>query len=338
MSEMHPVDITKSGSGLYAGVAPKKKRSRLPFAFFLLIIGVVWYAYQQTLPSNAFIPDTLIVIPEGTSLSSIAKILAEHQLIRSPLYFSILVTRTGKEKLISSGMYLFREPEDVFAVARRFAAGDHGIDTEKVTLPEGLTIKEMSGLLAKQLSEFNAEEFARVTQGREGYLFPDTYFFFNTATSGDVYLALTQNFEKKTKDLRASTTALRKDWPKVLVMASLIEGEAVTPEDRHVVSGILWTRLRNGMRLGVDAPFVYIMGKGSLELTQSDLATSSPYNTYRNTGLPPTPINNPGLDAIEASLYPSTTPYLFYLSDKEGKMHYARTFAEHKLNKEKYLR
>ena len=121
-------------------------------------------------------------------------------------------------------------------------------------------------------------------------------------------------------------------------MASIIEGEAVTPEDRRIVSGILWTRMKNGMRLGVDAPFAYIMGKGSLELTQTDLATTSPYNTYRVAGLPPTPINNPGIDAIAAALAPSSTPYLYYLSDKEGSMHYARTFAEHKLNKEKYLR
>lgn len=339
MSEMNPVDLSKSGSGIYAGVSlKKKKRSKLPFVFLILLLAISWYGYNLTTPSPEFKEDTLVEIPEGAALTSIAKLLKQHAIIRSPLYFSLLVTNSGKEKQISSGMYLFHQPENVFAVAEKFIAGEHGIATEKITLPEGLTIKEMSRILAKQLSAFDPTSFQTLAEGKEGYLFPDTYFFYSTATSGEVYLALSENFDKKTEAARASSTLLGKDWPSVMTMASIIEGEAVTPEDRHIISGILWTRMKNGMRLGVDAPFAYIMGKGSLELTQSDLATTSPYNTYRVAGLPPAPINNPGIDAIEAALYPSTTPYVYYLSDKEGKMHYARTFAEHKLNKEKYLR
>jgi UPF0755 protein len=121
-------------------------------------------------------------------------------------------------------------------------------------------------------------------------------------------------------------------------MASLIEEETATPEDRRIVSGILWKRLSSGMRLQVDATFAYTIGKGSLELTTEDLKSDSPYNTYRIYGLPPTPIVNPGLDAITAALHPTSSPYVYYLSDKNGVMHYSKTFEEHKLAKAKYLR
>ncbi len=336
MNELNPIDASSLRGE--AAIQSTTKYPRILLIFLVLIGAGAWYGYTLTNPSRNFVSGTLVEIPEGASLTAIASILKEKEIIQSPLYFSLLVTNSGSEKRIASGMYLFKEPQDVFAVAERFALGVHGIDTLKITLPEGLSIKEMSNILAKQLSSFDNAVFLQMSEGKEGYLFPDTYFFFTTATSGDVYLTLSNNFNKKTASLLGSTTRAGKNWPKIVIMASLIEGEAVSHEDRQIVSGILWKRLEKGMRLGVDAPFMYIMGKGSLELTLNDLATSSPFNTYRNSGLPPTPINNPGLDALEAALYPSTTPYLYYLSDKDGKIHYARNFTQHKLNKEKYLR
>jgi len=120
-------------------------------------------------------------------------------------------------------------------------------------------------------------------------------------------------------------------------MASIIEKESLNGDERQIVSGILWKRISLGMPLQVDATFLYINGKASAELTKDDLNIDSPYNTYRNKGLPPGPINNPGLDAIVAALYPKDSPYLYYLHDKKGKVHYAKTFNEHVANKRKYL-
>ncbi len=100
---------------------------------------------------------------------------------------------------------------------------------------------------------------------------------------------------------------------------------------------MLWKRIDAGMALQVDPPFVYILGKGSLQLTTKDLATTSPYNLYKNKGLPPTPINNPGLEAIRDTINPITTKYWFYLSDNSGAMHFAITHDEHVANKQKYL-
>ncbi len=335
--EIKPIDLTRD-ERVQSTSTQKKEVRVFPYILLLVVMLFFSYGYSQTMPSSSFISGTLVEIPEGASLSSIATQLKLHNIIKSPLLFSLLVTNSGKEKQILLGTYLFNTPENVFTVANRLAYGKRGIETIKVTLPEGLNIKEMSVILEKNISGFDMNDFLTLSTGQEGYLFPDTYLFLSTATSGKVYQTLRDTFDKKTAQLELESHNSNKSWSDVVIMASIIEGEAVTHDDRRIVSGILWSRMNHGMRLGVDAPFAYIMRKGSLELTQSDLATSSPYNTYRNSGLPPTPINNPGIDAIDAALYPSETSYLYYLSDKSGEMHYSKTFAEHKLNKEKYLR
>ncbi len=120
-------------------------------------------------------------------------------------------------------------------------------------------------------------------------------------------------------------------------MASLVEEEASNSTDRRIIAGILWRRLAHNMPLQVDAPFYYIIGKGSSQLTLKDLSMDSPYNLYKHTGLPPRPIDNPGLDAIVDTITPTTTDYLYFLSGRDGKMHYASTFEGHVANKGKYL-
>jgi UPF0755 protein len=120
-------------------------------------------------------------------------------------------------------------------------------------------------------------------------------------------------------------------------MASLVEEETRTPADRRLVAGILWKRIKLGMPLQVDAVFPYINGKNTYEVTARDLKIDSPYNTYLYPGLPIAPIANPGLDSIKAAIEPAESPYLYYLSDRAGAMHYAKTFEEHKRNRELYL-
>ena len=122
-------------------------------------------------------------------------------------------------------------------------------------------------------------------------------------------------------------------------MASIIEREATgNQEEMQIVSGILWKRIREGMRLQVDAPFMYTLGKRSDELTLKDLASDSPYNTYRKKGLTPTPIGNPGIQAIYAALNPIESSYYFYLHDSRGTIHYAKDHDGHIRNKNQYLR
>lgn len=308
------------------------------FMFTTLLLIFVGYMNHLTTPPPTFTTGTLVEIPEGYTLDEIANSLKNSSVIRSPLLFALLVQHYEKERGILSGVYLFKTPLSVFDVAKRMAAGDHGVETFKITLAEGLSTREMAKVLEARIPQFNTEGFIASTKDKEGYLFPDTYFFFSVATSGEVAATLEKNFAKRTKEMEEEARMLGKNWHDILTMASIIEEETATDNDRHIVSGILWKRMEKGMPLQVDATFGYTIGKGSLELTVSDLKSDSPYNTYVYKGLPPTPISNPGLASIDAALHPAVSNYFYYLSDKDGVIHYAKTFEEHKQNKLKYLR
>jgi len=171
-----------------------------------------------------------------------------------------------------------------------------------------------------------------------GYLFPDTYSFSPSVTPEQVIEALKRNFENKTKRLEQDFLKSTRKKEDLVIMASIIEKEASGENDAPVISGILWKRLDRGIALQVDAPFLFLLGKKSSELTIKDLAIKSPYNTYINKGLPPTPISNPGLSAIEAALKPVDSPYFYYLHGNDGIVRYAKTFDEHKANIQKYLK
>jgi len=207
-----------------------------------------------------------------------------------------------------------------------------------VTIPEGSTIYEVAKILNKNISNFNEALFLDLAKEKEGYLFPDTYFFLPNSSPEEIISIMTKNFESKTSSLLPTVEEFGKSLKDVVIMASIIEREVMTPEDRRMVSGILWKRIAIGMPLQVDAAFIYVNGTTTPGLALKDLKIDSPYNTYLYKGLPIGPIGNPGLDAIRATLEPKSSPNLYYLSDKEGVTHYARTFEEHKENKEKYLR
>ena len=276
-------------------------------------------------------------ISEGMSLVQISSLLKKEHVIRSENMFKIMTLLSGNGNSIKAGLYLFNGKENLLEVSGRLVKADYGIPVEKVTITEGMDSHDIVRLISTKVPSLNRENFQNVAGSKEGYLFPDTYFIPLSATNDDVIKMMSANFERKISSIDFLKSKTSKDVNEILTMASIIEGEAKTDADRKIVSGILWKRIKLGMPLQVDATFMYINGKGSLELTKKDLSIDSPYNTYRNKGLPPTPINNPGLEAIQAAMFPIESPYLYYLSDKNGVMHYAKTFEEHKQNKEKYL-
>lgn len=306
-------------------------------AFALLLCGLLLLWYASRSPSTVT-KDIFIDIPRGSTVGEISQHLYAKGVIRSADLFYLAVRLAGLDTTLPSGTFLFHTPLDLFGVVAQLGARDHGITRVKITIPEGFTVAQIGKSLSTSLPDFDTAQFTALAKDKEGYLFPDTYFFFITATSGEVIESLEANFQLKTALLYADAKQAAKPWSDIVVMASLIEEEAVIDVDRKIISGILWNRIGRGMRLQVDAPFVYIMNKASSELTLDDLNHDSPYNTYRYAGLPPKPISNPGLAALSAALYPTQTEFLFYLSDKNGAMHYAKTFAEHKLNKARYLR
>jgi len=302
---------------------------------FFVLAGNFWLFFLSA-PKN-FPSGKTVVIEKGTGLAEISGKLKKGELVRSKYAFALYARAFNKSKKIKYGKYLFNEPVSVFALVGRLAKGEFGFKPIKVTITEGLTAKDIAelflavkppfgGLTAKIFENFDKEEFLEKTKNLEGYLFPDTYLFLPGAETDDVIRTMTDNFKKKAGDAT-------KD---IVIMASLIEKEVPDSGDRKIVSGILWKRLKLGMALQVDAVFPYITGKR--EVLLDDLKIDSPYNTYLHKGLPPGPISNPGLDAIEAARNPKESPYLYYLSGQDGKTHFSKTYEEHLRNKEKYLR
>ncbi len=238
---------------------------------------------------------------------------------------------------MQAGDYFFTEPLSSETIASRFTHGEFGLTPIRVTIPEGSAVVDIATLFKKNLWDFNDTVFITHARGKEGYLFPDTYFFPPNISSDDVIKILNENFNKKIEGIKEEIKNFGKPVREIIIMASILEREAMTPEDRRIVSGILWKRIRIGMPLQVDSAFLYVNGETTKGLSTDDLKIDSPYNTYRYKGLPKGPIGNPGLDAIMAAIEPQSSPYLYYLSDNKGVMHYSKTFEEHKKNKMKYL-
>ncbi len=239
-----------------------------------------------------------------------------------------------------AGDYYFGSRKSVFTVAKRIAFGDFKLVPIKVTFAEGETVAEMSRVCASLLPKCDAKAFEADARAREGYLFPDTYFFSPVSSAEDVVLALSNMFVKKTKNLRdrISSSGNARSFDQIVIMASVIEKEAGSDAERGIISGILWKRIDHHIALGVDAAFAYILHKSSSELTLKDLKIDSPFNTYTHLGLPPSAIGNAGLASLSAALNPEPSPYWYYLHDKNGTIHYAKNFAEHKANKAKFLK
>lgn len=265
-----------------------------------------------------------VTIPEGVSIRDAGVLLKEGGAIVSAQAFSFFSELFGGARY---GTYLFDHPASVIEVAWMVSRGGNA-PTVRVTIPEGASVREARAILEQALLGFDSERFASLAEPHEGYLFPETYFFAPGVSPVTIVESMRATFDDMTKDLAPSRD--------VIIMASLLEKEARQYETRQVIAGILWKRLDAGMPLQVDAVFGYILGTGTINPTFEQLKIDSPYNTYTNKGLPPGPIGNPGLNAIEAALNPTKTPYWYYLTGSDGLMHYAKTFEEHVANR-KYL-
>ncbi len=271
------------------------------------------------------------------SLTAAADKLKAQGVIRSAFAFKVAATLFHEGRGIQAGDYLWNAPQSALRIAYRMSYGIQGLEEIKVTIPEGLASYDIARLLVKNIPGFNSKAFLALAKPQEGYLFPDTYFFYENVTPETVVNMMRANFDRQTASFNVPVTLSSRTFKDVLIMASLVEKEASSTQDRRIIAGVLWKRLDDGMALQVDAPFFYLLGKTSSQLTTTDLATTSPYNLYKHTGLTPTPINNPGTDAIEAVLSPISSKYWYYLSDVHGVTHYAATFEEHVANERKYL-
>lgn len=303
-----------------------------------LFLSCAYVSFFIFVPGLSVPKEKMFEIPKGSTLSETAFALENKGVVRSAFFLRAYIAIVKNDRPVISGFYLLSETEPLYEIADRIVSGEYRVSKVKILIPEGFDAEDAQKAVVSSVPSFEGVKFLSLAKQNEGYLFPDTYFFFSIVKPEEVILAMRKNFDEKIQPLQNKISASGHPLSEIITMASIIERETVTPADRRIVSGILWKRIKLGMPLQVDAVFDYVNGKTTHDLTAEDLKADSPYNTYTNKGLPPGPICNPGLDTILAAIEPTKTSYLYYLSDKTGKMHYAKTFDEHVRNKQKYLK
>jgi UPF0755 protein len=289
------------------------------FGFYILFWGIF-------IPKNRAAQEKIFAVERGQGLFEIGKNLEKERLIKSKIFFDFYVILIRKEKNLQAGEYFLSSSMNIPQIAQKIISGD--IAKVKVTIPEGFTVREIEEMLGIKLAGENLE----------GYLFPDTYYFPIDVSGKEVVKIMRENFEKKISPYKEEIEKSGKTLQEIIIMASLIEKEVKTKEEKELVSGILWKRLKAGIPLQVDATITFITGKKTAKISLEDLQIDSPYNTYKYKGLPPGPICNPGLESILAALYPKESDYWYYLSTPEGKTLFFKTLEEHNLAKAKYLK
>jgi UPF0755 protein len=296
----------------------------------ILILGLFFVLYLFWwgifLPKENILKEKIFSVEKGQGFLEIGKNLEKEGIIKSRIFFDLYILLIGKQKNLQAGKYFLSPSMSIPQIAQKIVSGETAII--KVTIPEGFSVKEIEEKLGIKLPGENLE----------GYLFPDTYFFPVNVTGDEVVKIMKENFEKKISPYKEEIEKSGKTLQEIIIMASLLEKEVKTKEEKELASGILWKRLKNGIPLQVDATITYITGKKTTKISLEDLQIDSPYNTYKYKGLPPAPICNPGLESILAALYPKDSEYWYYLSTPEGKTIFSKTLEEHNFFKAKYLK
>jgi UPF0755 protein len=311
---------------------------RLYVLVLVCLVALIWIGYSQLLAApEAFPSGQDIVIEKGAALPAIAAELANEEVIKQPLLFEAVMRAIGGAGRIQAGPYQFATPANLITVVDHLLTGNSGIPEIHITFIEGSSVRIMALLVAQKFPDISASDFVTAAGPYEGYLFPDTYDFSPSATPDQIVQTMNANFYAKIAPLQSEIASSTHSLSDIIIMASIVEKEANTPQDRRIVAGILWSRIAKGIPLQVDAPFGYLQGRNEYSPSLADLSIDSPYNTYEHKGLPPGPIGSPGLDSIEAAINPTKTNYLFYLTGSDGQMYYAATYAGQLANERKYL-
>ncbi|MBS3872784.1 MAG: endolytic transglycosylase MltG [Firmicutes bacterium] len=288
----------------------------------------------------------IITIPPGSTVAAIGEQLEARGIVRSGGAFTLLARVKGLASQLKAGTYDLSPHATLGAVLDKIVLGDVIDLSVRVTIPEGLTLPSM-GLLFEQRGLFSQADFLAAAQAinlpyeylesvplavhnrLEGYLFPDTYYFPVAVRPEQVISTMAARFNELVPPLyAASPLRARFTLHQVITMASIVEKEAVVPDERPVIAGVFYNRLQRNMRLESCATIQFLLGTPRT-LLYADLEIVSPYNTYRNLGLPPGPIANPGLAAIRAALEPAPTAYLFFVARRDGTHIFSPTYEQH---------
>ncbi len=303
----------------------------------LLLILLVFLYLNIFIGNNAKNYPIVIEVESGESLKSISEKLKNNNIISNKFIFENLAKFLNQDSKIKLGEYTFKKPTNDLEIISRLVSADYQYIPVIITIKEGQDHRDVVDKIYefKNVNKnYTKDQLVEILKSKEGYLFPETYNFAPFSTLDNILNKIENEFDQRVKN---KYNLSEKELKKVLTIASILEKEVPRSEDMKIVSGIIQNRLSKGMPLQMDSTLGYFTGKASLELTTEDLRLDSSYNTYKVKGLPSGPIGNPGDVAIDAAINPSKNDYLFFLSDKSGVNHYAKTYAEHLKNRRIYL-
>ena len=281
-----------------------------------------------------------VKVERGEPFSSVVRKLKERSVIGNEKLFSLWARLRWLDKKIHWGFYRFELPLAPAAVLDQMVP-ERGLFS-RVTVPEGLTLREVANLLEKAklarkerlLAEAASAELLSQLglkgKGIEGYLFPDTYYFPPLATEREILIVMVEQFRAVFDSvMRERSEEIGLTLHEVVTLASLIEKESGVEAERPLVSAVFHNRLKGQILLQSDPTVIYGLRNFSGDLTRKDLQSPSPYNTYRIKGLPPGPICNPGLSSLRAALFPATVPYLYFVSKNDGSHFFSVDLKDH---------
>lgn len=331
------------------------KKTVIALGILFLLVGSVFYFRHQVYYSHGSVASQkMFEIKKGEGNAEIAARLQAEGLISGKYYFYYYVRKHNLLSKIMPGEYQLSGAMTIPEIATTITTAQEQF--VKVTFPEGFTAAQMAARLTA--NGLPGDEFLRIVKNPgdlkkrysyltdatvttlEGFLFPDTYFFKKDIGVKDIVGRLLDTFDKNlTAQMRTDAAAQKRSINSIVIMASIAQKEVQTPSDMQTVTGIFWKRLDAGARLQSDATLSYILNDKVDQHNAKELSTDSPYNSYLYAGLPPTPIANPGVDALVAAVNPTPSDYNFFLTatvNDAKQVIYSETFDEHIANKQKY--
>jgi UPF0755 protein len=304
----------------------------------MLFLGVKWTVLPIHWRSEA--DSVSILIEPGDSMARVVAKMNQANLIRGGTGLLLLSKILGQDKHIQTGRYDFHKGMTLYSILRKLEHGE--VTLRQVTIPEGLTIREIAGILHRGLDIDSTQFVSLATDHKfagslgihadnlEGYLFPDTYRFSWETTPDQAIGVLVRQFQKTFDDsLRRRAEEIGFSVAKTVTLASMIEAEARAGQERNLISAVYHNRLRLGMLLQCDPTVAYCLPDLDRPLLFDDLEVDSPYNTYKHPGLPPGPICNPGKASILAALYPADVDYLYFVARGDGTHIFSTTLRQH---------
>lgn len=280
-----------------------------------------------------------LTVPKGAGFAQIAQELERQRIVRSALHLRVLGRLRGLDRRLQPGDYRLSDAMKPGEILQKMASGV--TDACKFAVPEGYSIFQVAELAEKQ-GLFGRDEFLKVcrdkqllselgldTKSVEGYLYPGTYLVGFHMDERGLVSEMVREFRHRTATLESLVSGTGLSLHQVVTLASMVEKEAVVPEEKPLIASVFRNRLKLGMPLQSDPTAIYGVRAFGGTVTKQDLQRQSPYNTYRVKGLPPGPIGNPGLDAIKAVLQPARTDYLYFVARKDGTHQFSRTLQEH---------